>query len=215
MFDIDLTDYDEVRTGCTPDMMWERGSWLYMSCAIKVVDAALREDFGFKHLMWVFSGRRGVHCWVCDASARQLTDQERTSVVNYLTLITGNSSNVNRVGMTMPMHPAIERALPMLEEVFERMVLPEAGQGLLHDAERWERVLKYIPDPSVRDSLAEEWAKDEAKRSTGHRGSDPSIGRWKQLKATVERRWKSCERRIRTSRSETLLTPSRCRPPKY
>lgn len=105
VFDIDLTDYDEIRTACTPDMMWEKGSWQLMAIAIKTLDESLRVDFGFEHLLWVFSGRRGVHCWVCDSKARKLEDKERQSLVNYLSLITGSENSSERVPLTWPLHP--------------------------------------------------------------------------------------------------------------
>ena len=52
--------------------------------ALKVVDKGLREDFSFKNILWIYSGRRGIHCWVCDPAARDLPNDAREAIVTYL-----------------------------------------------------------------------------------------------------------------------------------
>ena len=54
-----------------------------MTMAVKVMERGLREDFGFKHVAWFYSGRRGVHAWVCDESARTLSNEARSAVAAY------------------------------------------------------------------------------------------------------------------------------------
>jgi DNA primase small subunit len=54
-----------------------------MRTAVAVMDSVLRDDFGFGHVAWVYSGRRGIHAWVCDPAARELTDAARAAVASY------------------------------------------------------------------------------------------------------------------------------------
>lgn len=61
------------------------------------MDVGLRQDFGFKHILWVYSGRRGVHCWVADDSARALTNEGRGAVADYFGVVAGNDNQAKKV----------------------------------------------------------------------------------------------------------------------
>ena len=104
VFDIDLTDYDEIRTCCDKANICHK-CWQFVTMAIKVVDVALRDDFGFEHVMWVYSGRRGAHAWVCDKRARQMDDTKRKAIAGYLELIKGGAQSGKKVNVKRPLHP--------------------------------------------------------------------------------------------------------------
>ncbi|XP_044268806.1 DNA primase small subunit [Tribolium madens] len=161
VFDIDMTDYDAVRTCCTGAGVCPK-CWKFMVIACKILDASLREDFGFENILWVFSGRRGIHCWVADKKARILDDNQRSALAEYLTLLRGGLS-VRKVKL-YNMHVATERALKVIDEYFEKSILVE--QDILGTFERLDAFLGNIePDvsPLFREALtkvhtsAERW----------------------------------------------------------
>ncbi|GJQ11353.1 hypothetical protein GpartN1_g3144.t1 [Galdieria partita] len=87
VFDIDLTDYEDVAiTKSEDEVDLCDNNWYLIAAAVELLDRTLREDFGFQHILWVYSGRRGVHGWICDERARKLSDECRDSIVEYLTV---------------------------------------------------------------------------------------------------------------------------------
>jgi|AntRauTorckE5430_2_1112549.scaffolds.fasta_scaffold10115_2 DNA primase small subunit len=111
VFDVDLTDYDCVRKcGCSEANICLK-CWKMMGMAIKVMDQGLKEDFGFKNIAWFYSGRRGVHAWICDESARKLSDAGRSAVATYF--------EVRACSATQQQHP-----LKMKKQVDALLLLP-------------------------------------------------------------------------------------------
>ncbi|RIB13368.1 hypothetical protein C2G38_2198066 [Gigaspora rosea] len=146
IFDIDMTDYDEIRTCCSGASICHK-CWKFMIVTIKIIDVALREDFGFKHLLWVYSGRRGVHCWVCDENARKLSNESRAAIVSYLAVIKGGTQVSKKVQLNRTLHPFLRRSLGIIENYFEDIVLKD--QDVLGSEENWSKVLNCIQDDVV------------------------------------------------------------------
>lgn len=171
VFDIDLTDYDEIRTCCSKTDICKK-CWKFIQVASEVVTSALKEDFGFKNIVWVFSGRRGAHCWVSDSRARSLDEGSRKSIVEYLDVLGARSLKLGKtlLGLRKPFHPHVERSLEVLKNHFQTIILEEQNPWLTTSGspENWnhtEDLLNFIPDQSLRSALRTKW-KEQASVST-------------------------------------------------
>uniref|UniRef100_A0A7S0N4R3 DNA primase n=1 Tax=Pyramimonas obovata TaxID=1411642 RepID=A0A7S0N4R3_9CHLO len=185
VFDVDMTDYDDVRTCCSGADICNK-CWPLMTIAIKVIDRGLRDDFGFESLFWVYSGRRGVHCWVCDSKARSLSDEARGAVAEYFSVYKGGQNK--KVAVTNPLHPALSRAFDdVLLPYWEQVVLP--AQRFLEHEEHMRSILEMVPLQDVRDTIAGRWGSASNKRG-GEEDGALSVSRWTALKETVQKHQK-------------------------
>lgn len=86
VFDVDIDAYDVAhaaagagalaRRCCSGAALCAR-CWPLLACAAELLDAVLRRHLALARILYVFSGRRGVHVWVCDAAAQTLGEGAR------------------------------------------------------------------------------------------------------------------------------------------
>ncbi|GBO27028.1 DNA primase small subunit [Araneus ventricosus] len=136
-----MTDYDEVRTCCSGADICKK-CWPFMTVALKILDRALREDFGFNHLLWVYSGRRGIHCWVCDKEARELSSAARSAIVEYLSVIKGGEYKAKKVHLPETLHPSLKQADKIISKYFEDLMLNK--QDFLATQDNCEKIIAIL-----------------------------------------------------------------------
>lgn len=181
VLDIDMTDYDNVRLcGCTGASVC-RQCWQLMNCAVVTVDYILETVFGFRNRLWVFSGRRGMHCWICDRTVRAMPNDVRESVASFLQLYGGevattDGSKVSRITLrdgrssgraasaVAPLHPTFDtesEVFIICEQHFLALYVDE--WHLLEEEDKWRRVLLPLIRDAEQRSAVEEYLSGERK----------------------------------------------------
>lgn len=185
VFDIDLTDYDDIRTCCSKTDICTK-CWKFIQVASLVMSVALKEDFGFEHFVWVFSGRRGAHCWVSDARARELDESARKSLVEYLDVLSARSLKQGRtlLGLRKPFHPHVERSFEILRQHFQSVILEDqdpwvSTSGSLDNWEQIDHLLSFLPEQSLRSALKAKW-KEQVSLST-------SKNKWDDINSVAQK----------------------------
>ena len=160
LIDIDLTDYEFLDCDVGKIETCDR-CWPIMALAARVLNQILVSDFGFEHLLFVYSGRRGIHCWGCDTRARVMSNDVRSAVADYLT--PKLNAATGRLAIAQPMHPSLRRAYDEhLEPFFRESILgceSEGGFGELDKEAGQLRLLDMLGDEEVKARFLELWSR--------------------------------------------------------
>nr|XP_027196246.1 DNA primase small subunit-like [Dermatophagoides pteronyssinus] len=174
VFDIDMTDYDDVRTCCKGAEICEK-CWMFMVIAARILEAYLREDFGFKNILWVYSGRRGIHCWVADERARRLGSDGRDAIANFINIFDGGQFKAKKVEIDglKGCHPSLIRSIRIIDEYFEELMINR--QDFLATKEQIKMIANLCLDKPLREEILETLLNpNETKLKT-------SLDRWRMI----------------------------------
>ena len=150
VFDLDL---DESGLVTADDLEGCDALFPLVAAGLEAVRAVLRGAFGFQHVLFVYSGRRGAHLWVCDERAFVLSNEERAAV---LARLQGTGAPPDESGRRRfrwaTTDQTLRPAVSMLRAFFkETGVRPasQGGLGLLDARAQQANFLRMVGAPSL------------------------------------------------------------------
>lgn len=129
VFDIDLKDYDDIRScECktrTAGLRVCYACWPLAVVSLLALRYLLANKFGFKDFLFTFSGSKGVHCWVLDESAATYRNEARVAIANYMWPFTSKEGTDGERHRLQPSSCELMDTLytDVLVPFFERFVL--------------------------------------------------------------------------------------------
>ncbi|KAI4479828.1 hypothetical protein M0802_004495 [Mischocyttarus mexicanus] len=148
IFDIDISDYNDVRTCCQQKEICKR-CWKYIVIACKILYMFLKDSFGFNKILWVFSGRRGIHCWVCDKDARKLDYEVRHSIIGFMRRNILKCALKDSQYVLRELNYCDRRMLSIIEPEFVPLCIVD--QNLLGTKEGMSSFLGLLPIEALKD----------------------------------------------------------------
>jgi DNA primase small subunit len=81
IFDVDISDYKF--RACNCDNGFCESCYIFLKTAIICMNFCLKKFFGFKNIIFINSGRRGIHCIILDDSVLALPKETRRIIAEF------------------------------------------------------------------------------------------------------------------------------------
>lgn len=121
--------------------------WKFAQCAMMILDYILRHKWGFKDFFFVFSGGKGIHCWILDEHARSFDHKQRDEFVQSFLIWKPNGKKISRDRMLMenlPYDPIFGQDFDnFLTFLFKQLILSSNIFDIRHEQTR-ARIVDYF-----------------------------------------------------------------------
>eukprot|EP01080_Neovahlkampfia_damariscottae_P004669 gene4669-8241_t len=156
VIDIDISDYDNVRfCGCSEAKVCPK-CWNLMTCGSKILDELLENVFGCENRLWVFSGRRGIHCWVSDSDIKTLKNNERASMSDFLHIYGEKKGfKISKSAITHPSFDIDSNIFKIAEKYFLKIYCKDMIQ-LLDDPNHYSKFYNLINNQKIKEDVMDQ-----------------------------------------------------------